>query len=111
MNIAEQQAISQVAAAGVAPGQSPLSTRVPDEQGLVFNDVLQQMVNDVQAMQLNASQTLTSLDQPAAAPQDMATQMQQADQAYEIMMKIRHKLTDTFERLARSGKGRERAPA
>ncbi len=103
MNPVEQR-ISEISGAqAIEARQAPPPLPAPAKGAAAgsFNDILVKMVSDVHAMQRNATESLNNLESiKPAGPEDINVQMEQADRAYEIMMKIRHKLTDAYGHIA-----------
>lgn len=65
--------------------------------GMRFDQLLGQMVHDLDSLQKTAGTTLHDMaETKTTAPDDVARKMKEADDAYNLMMQIRHKLVDVY---------------
>lgn len=93
--------------------QNPIEKGVQDAPvnsgNINFDDILSKMVEDVDSLQQEATHAISGLvENEAPNDEAMGNKMAEADNAYNLMMQIRHKLVDMYAEVEkRSPEGEE----
>lgn len=90
----------------IGPGKptDPSKPKAPDaplEGERSFKQILEDAINRVNQLQVDADDTLTKFYNGEASIDEVAVQFRKAQIAFEMLMQVRNRLVDAFEELMR----------
>jgi flagellar hook-basal body complex protein FliE len=92
------EGISPIGAAPIAPMPE---AKAASAAGKAFKDLLQDSIDRVDRLQVEADRTLERLHQGTTTGEDLLVATRKAQMAFESLMQIREKLIGAFEEIQR----------